>query len=88
MFEETEASAIILVRSIVRTPDTGIFVIRHFHMHAINLSIHLDTGSAKLRRLISVSDDAESLGEENCAQLFLVSTCFVDMTVPCMQCIQ
>ena len=34
-----------------------------FHMHAINRSI----GSAKHRRLLTVSNIAESLGEENCA---------------------
>ena len=53
----------------VRTTDTDIFVIFPFHMHAINLSIHLDIGSAKHRRLFTVSNIAESLGEENCATL-------------------
>ena len=54
----------------VRTTETDIFVILPFHMRAINLSVHLDIGSAKYRRLHTVSNVAESLGEENCATLF------------------
>ena len=40
-----------------------------FHMNAINMSIDLDTGSAKHRHLLTISDVAESLGEEYCATL-------------------
>ena len=58
-----------------------------FHMHAINLSIHPDTGSAKHRRLgVTVSDVAESLGEENCATLlgfYMLSG--EDCTMQCIQ---
>ena len=55
--------------AVVRTPDTDIFVILLFHAHAINLSIYLDTGSGKHRRLLNVSELAKSLGEEYCATL-------------------
>ena len=57
-----------------------------FDMHAINLSIHLDTGSAKHRRLLTVSDVAESLDEENCATLlgFYVFS-GEDCTMQCIQ---
>ena len=54
-----------------------ISVILPFHMHAINLSIHRYTGSAKHRRLLTISDVAESLGEDNyifgqnCPQMIL-----------------
>ena len=44
-------------------------VIRRFHVHAINLSVYLDTGSGQHRRLLNVSELAESLGEEYCATL-------------------
>ena len=50
--------------AVVRTPDTDIFLILLFHAHAINLSIYLDTGSGKHRRLLNVSELAKSLGEE------------------------
>ena len=54
---------------VVRTPDTDIFVNLLFHAHAINLSIYLDTGSGKHRRLLNVSELAKSLGEDYCATL-------------------
>ena len=44
-------------------------VIHRFHVHAINLSVYLDTGSGNHRRLLNVSELAESLGEEYCATL-------------------
>ena len=44
-------------------------VIHRFHVHAINLSVYLDTGSGNHRRLLNVSERAESLGEEYCATL-------------------
>ena len=58
-----------LNEAVVRTTDTDIFVILAFQMYAINLSIHLDIGSAKHRRLFTASNVAETLGKENCATL-------------------
>ena len=55
--------------AVVRTPDTDIFVILLCHAHAINLSIYLDTGAGKHRRLLNVSELAKLLGEEYCATL-------------------
>ena len=54
----------------VITTEMDVFVILPFHMHTINLSIHLDIGSAKHRCLHIVSNVAESLGKEKCATLF------------------
>ena len=44
-------------------------MIHRFHVHAVNLSVCLDTGSGNHRRLLNVSELAESLGEEYCATL-------------------
>ena len=70
----------------VRTTEMDIFVILPLHMQTINLSIHLDIGSAKHRRLYTVSNVAESLGEENCATLvgFYVFSGY-DCTMHCIQ---
>ena len=38
--------------SVLRTPDTDIFVILQHHAHEINLIVHLDTGSEKHRQLV------------------------------------
>ena len=53
----------------VRTPNTDISEIHLFHVHAINLSIYLDTGPGTPVRLLDVSEPAESLGEEYCANV-------------------
>ena len=65
---------------------TDIFVILAFQMYAINLSIHLDIGSAKHRRLFTASNVAETLGKENCATLlaFYVFSGY-DCTMQCIQ---
>ena len=55
--------------AVVRTPDTDIFVILLYHAHAITLTIYLDTGSGKHRRLVNVSDLAEFLEKSYCAAL-------------------
>ena len=57
------------MNAVVRTTDMDIFVILAFQMYAINLSIHLDIGSAKHRLLFTASNVAETLGKENCATL-------------------
>ena len=58
------AAALGYKNAVVRTPDMDIFVILLFHMHAINLSIYLDTGSGKHRRLLDIFELAEPLGED------------------------
>ena len=61
-------AAILCYRNaVVRTPDTDIFLILLYHAHAIRLTVFLDTGSGKQRKLINVSELAESLGD--CATL-------------------
>ena len=48
--------------AVIRTPDTDIFFILLHHSHTLNITIYLDTGTGKHRRLIDVSTFAESLG--------------------------
>ncbi len=55
--------------AVVRTPDTDIFVILLYHSHTINLTIYLDTGTGKHRRIINVTELEESLGSEYCSTL-------------------
>ena len=55
--------------AVVRTPDTDILVILLYHAHTISLTIYLDTGSGKHRKLINLSDLAASLGESYCETL-------------------
>ena len=55
--------------AVVRTPDTDIFFILLRHSHTINLTIYLDTGTGKKRRLIDVSTFAKSLGSAYCTTL-------------------
>ena len=55
--------------AVVRTPDTDIFVILLHHAHTIKLTIYLDTGVGKHRKLINLSQLAVSLGEEYCTTL-------------------
>ena len=52
--------------AVVRTPDTDVLVILLYHAHTISLTIYLDTGSGKHRKLINLSDLAASLGESYC----------------------
>ena len=53
----------------VRTPDTDILMILLYHASRINLTIYLDHGTGIHRRLINVSELAESLGPEYCSTL-------------------
>ena len=55
--------------AVVRTPDTDIFMILLMHAHGINLTIFIDTGTGKNRRLINISELAESFGEHYCSAL-------------------
>ena len=52
----------------VRTPDTDILLIL-YHASRINLTIFLDHSTGMHRRLVNVSELAESLGSEYCSTL-------------------
>ena len=76
--EETDSRVIIYlhhaamlghISSIIRTPDTDIFFILLHHAHSIKLTIYLDTGVGKHRKLINVSQLAESIGKDYCSSL-------------------
>ena len=67
--EETDTRIILYLHhamgfkeAVVRTPDANIFFILLHHSHTLNITIYLDTGTGKHRRLIDVSTFAESLG--------------------------
>ena len=53
----------------VRTPDTDILMILLHHAKMINLTVYLDHGSGVHRKLINVSELAESLGPDYCSTL-------------------
>jgi hypothetical protein len=55
--------------AVVRTPDTDIFFILLHHSHKIKLTIYLDIGTGKNRRLIDVTTFAETLGSAYCTTL-------------------
>ncbi|XP_049337187.1 uncharacterized protein LOC111196954 [Astyanax mexicanus] len=55
--------------SVVRTPDTDILLILLYHASRINLTILLDHGTGLHRKLVNVSELAESLGSEYCSTL-------------------
>ena len=54
---------------VVRTPDTDILVILLHHAHALQITIYLDTGMGKQRRLINVTELAERKGAEYCTAI-------------------
>ena len=55
--------------AVVRSPDTDIFFILLHHSHKINITIYIDIGTGKNRRLIDVTKFGESLGMEYCSTL-------------------
>ena len=55
--------------AVVRTPDTDVLVILLYHAHTITLTIYLDSGSGKHRKVINLSNLAGSLGESYCETL-------------------
>lgn len=52
--------------AVVRTPDTDIFVILLYYAASIPINIFLDTGNGKNRRLLNITDLADSLGQDYC----------------------
>ena len=55
--------------AVVRTPDSDIFFILLHHSHSINITVYLDTGTGKHRRLINVTDLGRALGRDYCNTL-------------------
>ena len=55
--------------AVVRTPDSDIFFILLLHAHDLAITIYLDTGTGKHRRLINISELADELGKDWCATL-------------------
>ena len=76
--EETDTRVVLYLKfaaqmgyksAVVRTPDTDILVILLHHAHALQITIYLDTGMGKHRRLINVSELAERKGAEYCTAI-------------------
>ena len=55
--------------AVVRTPDSDIFFILRLHAHDQTITIYLDTGTGKHRKLINIGELADKLGEDWCATL-------------------
>lgn len=55
--------------AVVRTPDSDILFILLHHAQSIPLTIYMDIGTGKQRRIINVSELAESKGAEFCTTL-------------------
>ena len=55
--------------AVIRTPDTDIFFILLHHSHSVNLTIYIDIGMGKNRRIINVTELGESLGSDYCSTL-------------------
>ena len=76
--EETDTRVVLYLKyaekigyksAVVRTPDSDIFFILLHHSHSLNLAIYLDTGTGKHRKIVNVTQLAESLGAEYCTTL-------------------
>ena len=90
--EETDTSIVIYIKYaedqgfksvVVRTPDTDVFFILLFHAHGLEITIYVDIGTGKMRRLVNVSELASTLGKEGCTTLlgFLGSMSLLETTV-------
>ena len=76
--EETDTRVVVYLKhavklgyesAVVRSPDTDICLILLHHAQSIDLTIYLDTGSGKHRRLENVSELAKSMGSEYCSAI-------------------
>ena len=76
--EETDTRVVLYLKfaaqmgyksTVIRTPDTDILVILLHHAHPLQITIYLDTGMGKHRRLINVSELAERKGTEYCTAI-------------------
>lgn len=52
--------------AVVKTPDTDIFLILLHYAASIPINIYLDTGTGKNRKLVNVTELADSMGAEYC----------------------
>ena len=48
--------------AIVRSPESDVFFILLYYAHELEITIYLDTGSGKHRRMINITEKAHSLG--------------------------
>ena len=55
--------------AVVKSPDTDIFFILLYHSHFINLTVYLDTGTGKHRRIINVTELGKTLKIDYCNAL-------------------
>lgn len=55
--------------AVVKSPDTDIFFILLYHSHFINLTVYLDTGTGKHRRIINVTELGKTLKKDYCNAL-------------------
>ena len=76
--EETDTRIVIYIKYaedqgfksvVVCMSDTDVFFILLFHAHDLGITIFVDIGTGKKRRLVNVSELASSLGKEWCTTL-------------------
>ena len=76
--EETDIHIVIYIRYaedqgfksvVVSTPGRDVFFILLFHAHDLKITIHVDIGIGKKRRLVNVSELVSALGKEWCTTL-------------------
>lgn len=76
--EETDTRVVLYLKyvatlgyksAVVRTPDTDMFMILLHHAHSIALTIYLDTGTGKHRKIVNVTELAELKGADYCTTL-------------------
>ena len=76
--EETDTDVVLYLKfaaqigyksAVVRTPDINILVILLHHAHALEITIYLDSGIGKHRRLINVCELAERRGAGYCTAI-------------------
>ena len=76
--EETDTRIVIYIKYaedqgfksvVVHTPDTDVFFILLFHTHDLEITIYVDIGTGKKRRLVNVSELALTLGKGWCTTL-------------------
>ncbi|XP_063047331.1 uncharacterized protein LOC134441069 [Engraulis encrasicolus] len=63
------AAALGFTSAVVRTPDSDIFFILLHHSHSISLTIFLDIGTGKQRKLVNITELATELGSDYCSTL-------------------
>ncbi|KAK3700755.1 hypothetical protein QZH41_010937 [Actinostola sp. cb2023] len=76
--EETDTRVVLYLKyaaklgyksAVVRTPDTDIFLILLHHASSLAINIYLDTGTGKHRKIVNVSELAESKGADYCTTM-------------------